>query len=184
VGQTIGSLSDRWCKHNNKGHALFSAIQKYGKESFIVEAIDTATTIEELNNKEIEWIKKIDSISPNGYNIRLGGNSGGKLSEETKKKMSTAKKGLLIGRKRSPEFCKNLSNKMKGIVFSDDHKSKLSLAKNHKKKPIICIDTGIIYESACDAARQLTGSHAHISKCVNGKRKTHLGLKFRYVDAK
>ena len=49
------------------------AIYKYGKENFIVEQIDTANSIEELNEKEKYWIAFYDSYKQ-GYNETPGGN--------------------------------------------------------------------------------------------------------------
>jgi len=42
----------------------------------------------DLNNLEIFDINKFNSIVPNGYNLRSGGNNGGKHNEETKRKIS------------------------------------------------------------------------------------------------
>src|ERR1017187_3973629 len=90
IGQTIQNLIKRWACHCSKGNILFSAIKKYGKENFIIEQIDSALSIEELNEKEVYWIKELNCIAPNGYNLRLGGESGGKHSEETRKKIGLA----------------------------------------------------------------------------------------------
>ena len=94
VGQTIGTVQERWRKHCKKSSigcsAVPNAITKYGKENFIVEQIDDANTIEELNEKETYWIKTLQSISPLGYNLRSGG--GNSLhSQETLVKQSIAK---------------------------------------------------------------------------------------------
>ena len=55
------------------------AIRKYGKESFVIETIDTATTQDELNQKEQYWIKFYDAVNK-GYNetdaiSKSGGNT-------------------------------------------------------------------------------------------------------------
>lgn len=69
---------------------------------FSVEMIDTAETLEELNEKEIYWIEKLGARNPSiGYNMRKGGDcgpggpryAGHKHSEETKRKMSESRKG-------------------------------------------------------------------------------------------
>lgn len=69
---------------------------------FSVEMIAQADTLEELNEKEIYWIDKLDSRNPDvGYNMRKGGDCGPggpmmlgkKHSEETKQKMSEDRKG-------------------------------------------------------------------------------------------
>lgn len=53
-------------------NALISkAIQKYGKEHFWYEILESQ--IEDYNEKEQYYIKKYNSIIPNGYNILTGG---------------------------------------------------------------------------------------------------------------
>lgn len=64
-------------KNKNRGDGynikLFRAIEKYGFENFVVdEVFDTAQTQEELDQKEIDYIKQYDSFH-NGYNNTDGG---------------------------------------------------------------------------------------------------------------
>lgn len=87
------------------GKKLREAVQKYGKEAFIVEELDQATSREELNSKEKEWIQKLNATDKTiGYNLSDGGNVpcmtgihnpfyGKKHSEETKKHLSEIRKG-------------------------------------------------------------------------------------------
>lgn len=76
IGQTTGPLKRRFQDHCIPNKSLISqAIRKYGKDNFSVEVIYTATTNEELNIKEEELIKLFNCISPNGYNLREGGNN-------------------------------------------------------------------------------------------------------------
>jgi len=63
-------------------------------------------------------------------------NTGKKLSEETKQKISNSKKGV----KHTPEHVKNNSLAQKGKVLSNEHKTKISsalsgrsLSESHKK---------------------------------------------------
>ena len=53
--------------------------------------------------------------------------------------------------------------------------------KTHNNKPIICIETGIIYKSSCEASRKLKISQSGISLCCLNKRKTAGGYHFKYV---
>lgn len=53
-----------------------------------------------------------------------------------------------------------------------------------QKKKVQCLkDDRVIamYESACEAARQINGSQPHISDCCNGKRITHKGYKWEWA---
>lgn len=61
--------NERYNKH------LLRSIEKCGFDAFVVdELLDTALTIEELNEKETYYIKKFNSYR-NGYNMSFGGDS-------------------------------------------------------------------------------------------------------------
>lgn len=66
---------------------LNNAILKYGKDAFVVEKLEDCEDLETLNNAEQQWIQTMDTMVPNGYNIRPGGNSF-KHSEGSRKKQS------------------------------------------------------------------------------------------------
>ena len=78
VGKTVIGISQRFSSHKynakkNKSQAhLYRAMRKYGIENFNVIEIDQASNIQELNEKEILWIKKINPR----YNMTQGGDGG------------------------------------------------------------------------------------------------------------
>ena len=85
IGQTIRPIKDRLNRHINDAlHNILDthfarAIRKYGKESFIIEEIDTASSQEELNQKEQYWIQYYNATI-DGYNetdaiYKCGGNT-------------------------------------------------------------------------------------------------------------
>ena len=49
-------------------------------------------------------------------------------------------------------------------------------------KRVCCIETGIIYESLSEAARQTKIDKSSISKCCRGKQKTAGGFHWEFVD--
>ena len=98
IGQTIRPVEQRLHRHindalNNILDTHFArAIRKYGKESFIIETIDTANSQEELNRKEQYWIRFYDSVNK-GYNetdaiSKCGGNT---YQSKTKEEMNVIK---------------------------------------------------------------------------------------------
>ncbi len=125
IGQTIRPLQYRWKQHcNNKSncYALHNAIVKYGKENFTIEQIDIAIDRNELDLKEIFWIKFYDSMNPNkGYNLTSGGGHC-EFSEESRNKMSDARKGHWSG-ENNPNY---------GKPLSEEHRRKISEAKKGK----------------------------------------------------
>jgi len=44
-------------------------IEKYDLENFDFEILDSASTQEELDRKQKEYIKKFNSLKPHGYNL-------------------------------------------------------------------------------------------------------------------
>lgn len=101
IGQTIRPVEDRFKRHindaiNNTLDTHFArAIRKYGENSFIIEIIDTATTQEELTQKELYWIRKYNTIKM-GYNevdsiFKSGGNT---YQSKTKDELNTIKEKI------------------------------------------------------------------------------------------
>jgi group I intron endonuclease len=98
VGQTTTTLEERWRLHQKLKNCrlLHNAIQKYGSENFIVEAICQPPSIELMNEFEAEYIKRYCTLVPNGYNLTEGGRVP-RHSEETRRKMSESHKGKFHG---------------------------------------------------------------------------------------
>jgi len=81
VGQTWQTLGTRRSQHHCKpaksSYAFGQAILKYGKASFDwVVLHDGIESQEEMDSLEAEEIIRNNSLVPNGYNIRMGGNGG------------------------------------------------------------------------------------------------------------
>ena len=102
VGQTIRTLAQRWASHKRAplGGAFRNAIEKYGPQSFTQSIIDTALNQEELDEKERHWIRTLNTLSPHGYNLEAGGDTGWSVSPETREKMRQAKLAVA----NTPEF--------------------------------------------------------------------------------
>ena len=75
IGLSI-DIYRRFYEHQTKGETsripVDVAIQKYGKDKFSYEVLEECS-IDELNQKETFWIKKLNAIE-NGYNCSEGGN--------------------------------------------------------------------------------------------------------------
>ena len=97
IGQTIQkNIKDRWNSHKNLKHKtvgkiLFNAYKKYSVDNFEYKIICICFD-EDTNRYEEEYIKKYDTIYPNGYNLLPGGNNK-KHNEYTKKMISESLKG-------------------------------------------------------------------------------------------
>lgn len=151
VGQTVQSLDNRWKTHCSNASgclAIKSAINKYGKENFIIEEIFKATSVEELNKTEQEFINKFNTLAPHGYNLKTGGNRP-TYSEESKKKMSESQMGRIPWNKgltkEDPRVASYIrggedhhywgkSSSRKGVKCSLETIDKISKANSGKKR--------------------------------------------------
>ena len=108
VGQTIKDLECRKRQHindalnDNRGNSYFHrAIKKYSPDNFEWVIIhNDITDIEDLNRLEIFYINYYDTFG-NGYNLTEGGGGsvGYSHTEESLRKISTAQKGRMPGKK-------------------------------------------------------------------------------------
>lgn len=154
VGQTIMPIMRRWYAHvcramneKNTDSPLGCAIRKYGKENFEIVGIDKANNIDDLNNLEIKYISELNTLSPNGYNIRHGGSNsrmaesskellrksrlGKRASDESRRKMSESqkKRGYIPwnkGKHLPEEMRRKISESEKGRIVSGETRKKLS----------------------------------------------------------
>lgn len=160
VGQTTLPVDARWRAHCAKsscktGIQISYAIQKYGKDQFDFSIIETCSSIDELNTREMFWIKELNSISPAGYNLCEGG-SNGKKHEDTKLRISAANKG------RS---------------FSEEHKKALSEARKSlpievKVKNIKNAHTSEVRQKISKAMTGTKQSAEHVQASVLGRLRT------------
>ena len=192
---------------------FYKAIQKYGWNNFIVEILEDNLTLEQANAKEEYWISYyhtyIDDPLNQGYNVQKGGlnktwtneerirmsmqRKGHPVSEETKEKIRKAN----LGKKMSDEAKEKIRQAHIGMIYSDETKKKLSeqrkgvpKSEEHKKKigksnskAVLCIETGIIYNS-CTEATYAVGlkNPISISAVCRGKGKTAAGYHWKYIE--
>lgn len=125
IGETkCKDVSKRWNQHKqtieiNKGcPALRDAFKKYGVDNFEFSVLIICFDDERFKY-EIEYIKKYNSVVPNGYNLTNGGEGGGfkgkTHTEEVKNCIKSKLKQKYID---NPELKKQLSERNK-IVMSN-----------------------------------------------------------------
>lgn len=80
IGQSK-DIERRWKDHRthiyytkNDELPLYRAFRKYGIDNFSFKIIEQCA-IKDLNEREKYYIKKFDSVVPNGYNVTLGGSN-------------------------------------------------------------------------------------------------------------
>ena len=123
---------------------LFNSLKKYGYINHVFEIVEECL-VDELNEKEIYYINLFQSFNTRkGLNLQGGGSNGIK-SDETKERMSIAKKGRIVseeareklrqanlGKTISPEYRRKLSEANKGKTHTEETKRKISESKKGK----------------------------------------------------
>ena len=162
----ITSLTlERRCD-NGRGYRLnpyFSrAILKYGWENFTHEIVAQGLTKDAACAMERELIAKHHSTDPAyGYNL-MGGGEHYTHSLTSREKMSAAHMGL---------------------TASEETRAKMSAhyAGGRPRKPVRCIDTGVVYPNINTAARATGADRRKIVRVCDGQRRTTQGLHWEYV---
>jgi len=210
IGQTIRPIQKRFDKHQHKSsrcRAIYNAILKYGWGNFEKDWYECPD--EDLNFDEELLVREMGTLSPDGYNLKEGGGSRGKYSEETKQKMSESNRGeknIWYGKTHTEETKQKMreaqrgeKHPMYGKTVSEQTKQKLSEArrgeknhmygktgeKNHCSKKIYQHDLeGNLlgsFGSIWEASRHLNiKDSSNITKCARGKLKTAYGFKWSY----
>lgn len=166
IGQTQRTFEERVRSYKNeykfskRKRPITDAMKLYGFDNFTFQIVeDNIQSKEELDEKERYYIQMYQSLcNQNGYNIELGGNSAGKHSPETIKKISENQKGS--------------KNHMYG------KRGKLNVTS----KPIIELTTGTVFESASLAAEHFNVNLSHVCSIARGERGSTQGYVFRYLN--
>lgn len=200
VGQTYLSIEKRFERHcneskwkNTKKMPIVLAIKKYGKEHFrilLLEELNEDVSQKEVDLKEVEWGLKLNTISPNGYNLKLGGSGHGLWSEEVKKKIGDSNSNKFV----SEETKKKLSKSHFGKRLSESTRKKMSeywsgkspselarkncILKNQKSYILISPD-GVETEitNMAKFCRENGYDKGNMCELVRGKKKIYRGWK-------
>lgn len=136
IGQSTLSLEERKryhyldCNKTSDNTYFHNALRKYNKNDFTWEILeDDITSMDELNAKEIYYIALYNSTNKDvGYNLKSGGNNGGKNSIETK---------IKIGRKTKERWSNDdIASRMLEGLIKDTKTCKERAASVYKK--LIC----------------------------------------------
>lgn len=191
IGQTTRTLDERISEHKRHRQCIVGrAFSKYGEENLLVEVIDYATNIDELNAKEIKWIEFYNCIIPYGYNQCVGGKNtiGFHHREESKRKMSELKKQSYLGI-GNPFFGKTHSDEQRAKWKEErktTHKEYMQKAQKASiesiKVKVINLDTNEVFNSIKEAAESCGTKSTHISRVCRGGRFHTGGYRWAYAN--
>lgn len=112
-------------KTSSNSRKFHNALKFHGVDSFeffVLEYCDTSI----LDEREVYWISKINSLHPNGYNLKSGGGALHEHHPETKEIMSLNQKARVSAGKHlfsSLEFQNNQTKRQRDLVRKGLHTS-------------------------------------------------------------
>lgn len=206
VGITGRSPSERWSGGNGyyRNKHFYSSIQLYGWDAFEHVVVASGISEEAACNMERELIQKYNTTDPQfGYNHDYGGSGVGKLTEETKQKLSKMHTGMRLSEEtknkirekrlgpKNPNYGKHLpeetrkkiSEANKGKKLSQEQKDKIG--KDHSIETHQYDKSGkyiATFPSAHEAERSLNIDADCIQHCCTGLHKTAGGYIWRYSN--
>jgi group I intron endonuclease len=145
IGKTSQPLNRRVQRHlrdaeNGSPTHFHRALRHYGIAGFKIEQIDFALTLQELNERECFWIRKLRSMTPHGFNLTIGGEG----NSEGGRSVPVNKRGGFKGKKHSHETIE----KMRAAALirekrpwladrnrTEEMREKVSAGKTGKKRP-------------------------------------------------
>jgi group I intron endonuclease len=130
----------RWNEHKSKIQknigcpALQDAVKKYGIENFTFTVLIICFD-EDRYKYEMDYIKKYNTMAPNGYNLTPGGEGGGfygkKHSQETINKISQLMKNRYL---ENPDLKNDVSIRNKIIMNNEGVKEKIKNGMKNSEK--------------------------------------------------
>lgn len=173
IGQTksIISRNYNWKHEKIYGNQIITKDRDlYGFDSFELAILKECDDYES-DKWEDYYIKKYNTLFPNGYNIKNGGISGWHHAEESKYKMSEAKK----------ELYKTNKSYWYGKTRNACDKEKMSVS--HMKQVYqYTLDGELvrIWKSTLECGYN-GFNQGHVAACCRGDEKKHKGFKWSYV---
>lgn len=217
IGQTTRTISERIkahkakCKNLKRSLYLYTDVNILGWDNFTVLELEKVTANSEnelktkLNEREIYYIAKYDSLYPNGYNISKGGwilpntfesctvykfNINGELVASYKSMADAA-----FNNNVSPGDISNCCNHKKVCTVGGYYWSKEPIFHRHEKikrqkKQVDVFSLEHIYigtfNSIKEAAISILGrnnKYTNISNCLSGNSKSAYGYIWQYTES-
>lgn len=191
VGKTTQSIEERFiehCRDSRKERCqkrpLYDAFSKYGIENFKVEELEYVEDDSLLNDKEIYWIKELNTYGSTGYNASKGGD--GKILYDYKEILELINLGYTSQQVSDKiKCCKDIVKKVAkahGLKIRNGNAKLIAqydLAGNYIQTFYGSIDAQnwLIEKGITESKR----ANTHVSECCIGKSKSAFGYIWKYL---
>lgn len=191
VGKTTQSIEERFKEHcrdsrkeSKSKRPLYNAMRKYGIENFKIELLEEVENEKILSEKEIYWIKELESYGSHGYNATKGGD--GKILYDYNEIIELYSLGYNIKRLSEKMQCDpgTISRVLKshGVKVRKGKEKRIDqfdLANNYIQSFIGCVEAAnwLIDHNVT----KTKGARHHIRECCIGKIKQAYGYKWVFA---
>lgn len=153
------NLNKRLYRHSlaKEGHLIAQAIHKDGIKCFEMYVLDCDEDRKKSLEKERNWTIALNTLYPNGYNLRAGSKEWTQVVKEKIAKPSAKKKK------------------------SQETILKLRKANEFRAKKIRCVETGVVFESMSECCRKLNLNKGHLAYFFRGLTKSVKGFTFERI---
>jgi len=196
IGATTKSIEERRRDHFQKANKATSnkfqeAISTYGTEAFYWEQIDTASSINELAQKEKEYIITYNS-KEEGYNEDAGGGFKKSVYKytlegnllDTFEDLTSAGNSISTTKQHISRACLSVNKTYSGFYWSYEYKVPFVPDSDNRKKEVIqySLDGKELakFNSITEASKESNLSKSTISRVCRGERKKGGGYYWKY----
>lgn len=191
IGKTLLTPEKRFKEHcrdalkeTEKHRPLYSAMNKYGIENFILSIVEECSS-EMIDEREKYWIEYYGSFK-NGYNATIGGDGKSYVDYELIYNLYnqglSEKQIIKLTHHDHHTISKILANYG---ISGEDAWEKYQKECNNNNKPVARLDlkTGEILEifDSIGKAEKIFDGHNHISAVCKGKRKSCKGYGWKFL---
>lgn len=174
------NIAHRWAGHikealGGRGYAIHKAIAKHGRDAFDFEVIEVCDSDESALAAEGFWVEWYDTMAPSGYNLTTGGD-GAALSEETKEKISAAKRGI----PKTMEHRAKISAALTGVKLPEDRVERMrarSTGRKHTEASKAKMRGRHVSEETIEKLRACHLGRKRSPESVERNRKSHIGIR-------
>jgi hypothetical protein len=218
VGYTKKTIEQRWNEHVSiafdrrphvKKHFFQNAIKKYGTDAWVHEVLcDGINSLSQALDFEVNSIKNVGSLAPNGYNETLGGR-GVNLTCEGRERHRIATFIALNKPDVRQRYLDGIRRSHKTLSFLEKNRAAQKIAQNRPdviekkrtKMKELYADSAYVspvarvvhqfdlcgnfireFKSAIDASRLTGTNYSKITEVARGLRKQSGGFVWRYVS--